>query len=451
MSFPFTSEMFGTAAAMKIFSGRRTVHWILAFEAALARAQAHSGVIPLEAAASIERVCAADPIDLDRLTGDSMLSANAAAPLVKQLTAAVAVDDPEAAKFVHWGATSQDALDTALVLQLRESIALLRGDLDAFVKTLVQLTAQHQSTPMAGRTLLQQALPITFGFKVAGWLDAAMRHQDRLLALEEEISVLQFGGATGTLASLGDRAPPVMLALARALDLRLPDIPWHTQRDRLAAVATTCGLLVGTLGKIAGDIALSSQTEVGELAEPAEPGKGGSSTLPHKRNLVGCNYVAAVAMRVPNLVATMLSAMAHEHERAAGAWHAEWEVLPEILRLTAGGLVHLKRMTDKLEVNASRMRENLDITRGQLMAECVTIALGARIGRMQAYQLVNAACQRANASGASLRDTMLGDRELSALLDAAEMDRLLDPSNYLGQSRAFAQKVLERQRQRTGS
>jgi 3-carboxy-cis,cis-muconate cycloisomerase len=450
VSFPFTSEMFGTAAAMKIFSGPRTVHWMLAFEAALARAQAQSGVIPSEAAASIERVCGSGPIDLGQLTADSLLSANAAAPLVKQLTAAVAQHDPEAAKFVHWGATSQDTLDTALVLQLRESIASLRGDLDAVVETLAQLTAQHQSTPMAGRTLLQQALPMTFGFKVAGWLDAAMRHQDRLRALEEEVSVLQLGGAAGTLASLGDHAQPVMLALARFLDLRLPDIPWHTQRDRLASVATTCGLLVGTLGKIAGDIALSSQTEVGELAEPAEPGKGGSSTLPHKRNLVGCNYVIAVSMRVPNLVATMLSAMAHEHERAAGAWHAEWEVLPEILRLTAGGLLHLKRMMGGLEVNAQRMRENLDITRGQLMAECITIALGSRIGRMRAYQLVNAACRKADASGVTLRETLCDDPELSALIDAAEMDRLLDPSNYLGQSQVFARKVLECHRQRAG-
>lgn len=451
MSFPFTSEMFGTAAATEIFSARRTVHWILAFEAALARAQAHAGVIPVEAADAIERTCSADPIDIERLAKDVMLSANVAAPLVKQLTAAVAETDPEAAKFVHWGATSQDALDTALMLQLRESLGLLRTDLDGFAKTLVHLIEQHQATPVAGRTLLQQALPMTFGFKVAGWLDAVMRHQDRLLALRDNVCVLQFGGATGTLASLGDKARPVMHALAQALDLRLPDIPWHAQRDRLAEVATTCGLLAGTLGKIAGDIALSSQTEVGELAEPAEPGKGGSSTLPHKRNLVGCNYVVAVAMRVPNLVATMLSAMAHEHERAAGAWHAEWEVLPETLRLTAAGLAHLTRMTERLEVNASRMSENLSVTRGQLMAESITLALGARIGRMRAYQLVNAACQSANASGGSLRDAMLGDRELSGLLDAAEMDRLLDPSNYLGQSRAFALSVLERHRQRACS
>lgn len=448
MSFPFTDGMFGTVATAGIFSADRTVYWMLAFEAVLARAQAQAGVIPGEAAESIARVCAAGPIDLERLADDAILSANAAAPLVKQLTAAVAEVDPEAAKYVHWGATSQDALDTALVLQLRESIALLRVDLDGLAQTLVQLIEQHQATPMAGRTLLQQALPMTFGFKVAGWLDVVMRHQDRLLALYGSVSVLQFGGAAGTLASLGDKAQPVAQVLAQALDLTLPEIPWHAHRDRLAEVATTCGLLVGTLGKIAGDIALSSQTEIGELAEPVEPGKGGSSTLPHKRNLVGCNYVIAAAMRVPNLVATMLGAMAHEHERAAGAWHAEWEVMPEILRLTGGALANLIRMTEKLDVNAARMHENLGITRGQLMAESITLALGSQIGRMRVYQVVNAACQRANASGGTLRDAMTEDPEINRLLGPEEMDRLLDPSTYLGQSVAFATSVLERQRRR---
>ncbi|HYU45226.1 MAG TPA: 3-carboxy-cis,cis-muconate cycloisomerase, partial [Terriglobales bacterium] len=278
--------LFGSAAMVEVFSDAARLQHMLDFEAALARAEARCGIIPATAARAIASKCKADLIDTNALATATALSVNPAIPLVKQVTALVAKDDPEAARFVHWGATSQDANDTGLVLQIRQAFDILEADLAALRSGAIQLAQKHRSTPMAGRTLMQHALPTTFGVKVAGWLDAMNRHRERFAETKARVLVLQFGGAVGTMAALGKKGLQVAEALAAELHVGLPTMPWHTQRDRVAEVATTLGLCTGTLGKIARDISLHMQTEIAEVFEPAGEGRGGSSTMPHKRNPV---------------------------------------------------------------------------------------------------------------------------------------------------------------------
>jgi 3-carboxy-cis,cis-muconate cycloisomerase len=437
-----TGSMFSTEAMQTVFAAHACVQGMLDFEAALARAQVRVGVIPVAAAAPIAACCDAAHIDLTRLAHAAGAAGNLAIPLVKQLTAAVAAHDQEAAKYVHWGATSQDAIDTGLVLQLRNALDLIDADLAQLADALARLAEQHRNTPLVGRTWMQHALPVTFGLKAAGWLDAILRHQDRLAALRSRVLVVQLGGAAGTLASLGDKGLEVSTALAEELGLGVPDAPWHTQRDRVVEVAAVLGMLVGTLGKMARDISLHMQTDVGEAAEPTAEGRGGSSTMPHKRNPVGCAAVLTAAMRVPALVSTMLSGMVQEHERALGGWQAEWDTLPEIVQLTAGAVQQMRQVASGLKIDAARMRANLDTTHGQIMAEAVTLALGGKIGRMTAHQLVEKACHRAAESGQHLLQTLAQDPVISHELSSDELERLLDPSNYLGQAVAFVDRVL---------
>jgi 3-carboxy-cis,cis-muconate cycloisomerase len=443
-----TGPMFATEPMLALFSDRASVQRMLDVEAALARAEAQHGVIPAPAVEPIVAACNAERIDLAALAQAAAAAGNLAIPLVRQLTARVAEADPEAAKYVHWGATSQDVLDTALVLQLRDAFHLLDIDLTHLADALAQLSEQHSTTPMAGRTWMQHALPTTFGLKAAGWLDAVMRHQDRLRELRSRALVLQFGGAAGTLASLGTRGLDVARALAADLQLALPDTPWHTQRDRVAEVATTLGLLVGTLGKMARDISLLSQTDVGEAAEPSAEGRGGSSTMPHKRNPVGSAAALAASVRVPGLVSVMLSAMVQEHERALGGWQAEWETLPQIVQLTGGALQQMRLVASGLTVDEAAMRRNLDTTRGQLMAEAIALALGATLGRMEAHHLVERASRVASDSGLHLRTVLEQEAAVTAVLAPAELDRLFDPLGYTGQASEFAARVLDRYRQR---
>ncbi|MEO8838171.1 MAG: 3-carboxy-cis,cis-muconate cycloisomerase, partial [Herbaspirillum sp.] len=309
-----------TPAMQALFSDSTTLQRMLDFEAALARAEAQHGVIPATAVGPITAACHVANLDQRALALAATKAGNLAIPLVKQLTACVAQHDAEAAKYVHWGATSQDLIDTALVLQLRDALDLIEIELAQLNHALASLASTHQDTLMAGRTWLQQALPISFGLKTAGWLDGLLRHQQRLQQLRTRLFVIQFGGAVGSLASLGSSGLQVTATLAAELGLAVPDTPWHTQRDRVAEAATTLGLLCGSLGKIARDISLQSQTEIGELNEPIAAGRGGSSSMPHKHNPVGCAVTLAAALRVPNLVATLLTAMVQEHERALGGW-----------------------------------------------------------------------------------------------------------------------------------
>ena len=442
MAASLTTPMFSTSAMSAVFSDRARVQAMLDVEAALARAEALHAVIPAAAVSDIVACCRTEEIDLTALANDAAAGGNLAIPLVKQLTAAVAKRNPEAAKFVHWGATSQDIIDSGMVLQLRAAIPLLSDDLQQLADALAGLANHYKDTPMIGRTWMLHALPISFGLKAAGWLDSILRHQDRLDELTS-VMCLQFGGASGTLASLGEQGLAVSEALANDLNLTLPDLPWHGQRDHIGAFATTLGLLTGTLGKMARNLSLMMQTEVAEVAEPAAPGKGGSSTMPHKRNPVGCAVSLSAAVRVPGLVATILSAMVQEHERALGGWQAEWDTLPEIVELCAGSLQQMRVIAAGLAVDKARMRQNLDATRGQIMAEAVTLALGARLGRMAAHHVVENACKQVNLTGLHLRDTLLQDPQVSALLSAEEITRLLDPANYTGQSAAFIERVLQ--------
>jgi 3-carboxy-cis,cis-muconate cycloisomerase len=426
----------------EVFSDCARVQRMLDFEAALARAEARVEVIPRATSVAIEKNCRADSIDLPLLAESAALAGNLAIPLVKQLTALVAKHDKESARFVHWGATSQDAIDTGFILQLREALALICGDLDRLSRATAELTSKFRTTPLAARTWTQHALPTTFGFKTAGWLDALNRHRRRFSEMQRRTRVLQFGGAVGTLAALQGKGLDVAQALAQELHLEFPDISWHSHRDRVAEVATTFGLLTGTLGKIARDISLHAQTEVGELSEPAAAGRGGSSTMPHKRNPVTAAVILSAAARVPALVSTLLSAMVQEDERGLGGWHAEWESLPEIIMLAGGALHHLAETLPGLTINSERMRENLSLTNGLIFAEAVTMALGSKIDRQQAHQLVEAACLRALAERKDLRAILAQDREIAGLLNSAELDQLFDPRRYMGAADLLIDRVL---------
>ena len=430
-----------TPAMEDIFSDRRRVQMMLDVEAALALAEARHQVIPESAVEPIRAACAVDNIDFVALARDAAAAGNLAIPLVRQLTAGVARTDVEAAKFVHWGATSQDIIDSGMVLQLRAALSVIEGELQKLGDVLAALAVQHEHTLQAGRTWMQHALPITFGLKIAGWLDALQRHRARMVQARAQCAVLQFGGAAGTLASLGTQGLLVAHSLADELQLALPATPWHAGRDRFAEVATTLGLLTGTLGKMARDIALLAQTEVGELAEPAGAGRGASSAMPHKRNPVSCAATLAAAQRVPGLVATMLAAMTQENERALGGWQAEWESLPQIVQLTACALHHMLGVCSGLQVDTERMRFNIDLTQGQIMAEAVSLALGAKIGRQAAHELVERAC---HASGKRhLRSVLEQDGVIGAHLSTKELDHLFDPANYIGQAGEFVERVVQ--------
>ena len=440
-----TDPMFSSDAMRDLFGPESTVQRMLDVEAALARAEAACGVIPVEAVAAIVAACRLAAIDLDALALAAVDAGVVAIPLVKQLTAAVARVDAEAAKYVHWGATSQDIVDTALVLQLREALARIETDLHATGGALAVQIAAHRSVIMVGRTWMQHALPITVGIKLAGWLDALTRHRERIAKVRRDIAVLQFGGAAGTLASLGTRGLDVSNALAAELGLAAPSLPWHAHRDRVPEVATTLGLLVGTLGKIARDMALMMQTEVGEAFEPAGAegsARGGSSAMPHKRNPVACAAILAAATRMPGLVSTMLAAMVQEHERALGSWQAEWETLPEIVCLASGALARTREVVAGMTFDAARMRANLDLTHGLVMAEAITLALGERMGQLAAHERIAAACRRATDEGKALRAVLDEDAEIKALLPAAELDRLFDAAGYLGMAEQFVDRAL---------
>jgi 3-carboxy-cis,cis-muconate cycloisomerase len=433
--------MFATDAMRAIFAPRATLARMLDVEAALARAEAACGVIPAEAARAIVAACASLDVDPATLTHAARESGNYAIPLVAALTRHV---DAASRGYVHWGATSQDVIDTGRVLQLRDALASLASDVGALDAALAAQARRHRDTTLAGRTWLQQALPVTLGLKLATVLAALRRHAARLARARDELSVLQFGGAAGTLASLGTHAAAVERALGAELDLAVPELPWHTQRDRLVEVATTLGSLVATLGKLARDVALLAQTEVAEAFEPAAPGRGGSSTLPHKRNPVAASIALAAAVRAPGLVATMLSAAVQEHERGLGNWPAEWDVLPEICELAAGALAAMRVVVEGLDVDAARMRANLAITQGQILAEAVQMALAPKIGRGDAHALVAEVGKSAAASGLALGDALKRDARVTRWLDAAAIDRLMEPAHYLGMAGAFVDRVLAR-------
>lgn len=425
-----------------LFADAASVQFILDFESALARAQARAGLLSTADADSIACSCRADLFDLPALADAVASSGNLVIPLLKQLTAIIARSSPEAARRAHYGATSQDALDTASILQLRAATEAIHKHLEKIIAALADLTSAHRKTLLVARTWLQHALPTTFGFVTAGWLDACLRHRQRFGFLLDDTLVLQFGGAVGSLAALRDRGSQVAALLAEGLALPLPRIPWHSQRERIAETAAAYGLFSGTLAKIARDLSLHMQTEVAELAEPHAPGRGGSSTMPHKQNPVACAAILAATSRVPPLVSSILSSLSGEYQRSLGAWQSEWEVLPDIVRLTAGASHHLARLLPCLAVNSGRMRSNLEMTRGLIYAEAVALALSDKRDRTTAHQLVEAACRRSQSEQRDLYDVLAADPQIAALLDSQALAQLFDPANYLGSSSAFIDAVL---------
>lgn len=442
MSNKLFDTYFTQPAMRAVFSDTGRLQGMLDFEAALARAQAATGVIPADVVAPIQVACQAEAFDVDALATAIATAGNSAIPLVKALGKQIAQVSPEAERYVHLGATSQDVMDSGLVLQLRRAIELLEQDLAALANALASQASLHCSTPMVGRTWLQHATPVTLGMKIASSLGAVTRHRQRLAELKPRLLVLQFGGASGSLAALGDNAMPVANALAAELNLQLPEQPWHTQRDRLVEFASWLGLLAGTLGKLGRDLSLLMQTEAGEVFEPSAPGKGGSSTMPHKRNPVSSAVLIGAATRAPGLVATMFAAMPQEHERSLGLWHAEWETLPELCCLVSGALQQALIVVPGLEVDAERMGRNLQLTQGLVLAEAVSITLAQRIGRDAAHHLIEQCCRLAVEQGVHLRQVLGENTEVSAQLSESELDHLLDPAHYLGQARLWVQRAV---------
>jgi 3-carboxy-cis,cis-muconate cycloisomerase len=439
-------DLFTTPAMRAAFADEARLQRMLDVEAALARAEARLGLIPAAAAEEISAKADVSRFDLAEIGKGTALVGYPIVPLTRALSRAC---DGDAGRYVHWGATTQDIIDTGLVLQLRDGLELIREDLDGTRAALVGLARRYRDTPMAGRTHAQHALPITFGFKCALWLDPLQRHSARLARLNREVAVVQFGGAVGTLAALGADGIRVMEALAAELGLGTPTIAWHVGRDRLAEVASFLGLLTGSLGKIATDIALLMQAEIGEVAEPYQEGRGGSSTMPQKRNPIGCEFVLACARNVRQLVPVMLDAMVHDHERATGPWHAEWIALPQAFALTAGVLHHARTMLEGLMVDPARMRRNLDATRGMISAEAVMMALAPEVGREEAHRLVAAACQRALANDHHLLDEVQADPAITAHLRPERLAALLDPAGYTGLAGEFVDRVLAREATRS--
>ncbi len=431
--------LFTTPEMAVLFSGETHVRRMLDFEAALARAEARAGVIPTEAAEAIAAACQVERFDVPALLAETASAGTLAIPLSKALSAQV---DGDARRFVHWGATSQDVIDTALMLQMRDGLDLLLAGLDAIGEACAALAERHRATPMAGRTILQQALPITFGLKAARWLALVTRQIHKLRTLRTEMLAVQFGGAAGTLASLGQDGPRVVTLLAEELGLPEPDLPWHGERDRVAEIAAGLGIVAGAMGKIASDIILLSQTEVGEAQEATAPGKGGSSTLPHKRNPVDTIAAVAAARLALGLVPVVLASLIQEHERAVGGWQSEWAALPDLFRATAGAVDRVRLTVQGLEVNAERMRANLDLTRGLLMAESLSMALAPRLGRQAAHHVVQAASKAAVERSTDLRTAVLDDTQIRSALSTEEIDRALDPAAYLGSSDVFVARAL---------
>jgi 3-carboxy-cis,cis-muconate cycloisomerase len=439
---PLLAPMLSSAAMRAVCDDTATLQNMLDFEAALARAEAATGVIPSGAAGAIGKACKADAFDFADLAEAATRSGNLAIPMVKALTANVAKSDAEAARYVHWGATSQDVIDTAAMLTLRAAIDALLVDVDRAIAGFAKLAHAHRNTAVVARTWLQHALPMPFGLKLAEYAAALHRSKLRLKRLRSEALALQFGGAAGTLAALGEKGMAVAEALARELNLPLPEAPWHTHRDRIAEAASVLAILSGTCGKIARDVSLMMQTDVGEAFEPSGAGRGGSSTMPHKRNPVAAASALGAATMAPNLAATIFAAQVQDHERSAGPWHAEWPTLPALLLVTSGALAATVDMAEGLEVDVERMRANLDTTHGLIMAEAVAFALAETIGKSEAHHLVEAASKAAVAERKHLRDVLTSNSQVTARLSAEKIAKLFEPMAYQGASQALIDRLL---------
>jgi 3-carboxy-cis,cis-muconate cycloisomerase len=432
-------DMFGTAEMRDVFSDEALVGRYLEAEAALARAQARVGVVPKDAAEAIDLASRSLNIDYDKLRHETEIVGYPILPLVHQLSAAAG----EAGRFVHWGATTQDIMDTGNVLQIRAALSIVERDLSELRNILADMARKYRDTPMAGRTHLQQALPVTFGYKAAVWLSSIDRHIERIEQARPRVLVGEFSGAAGTLASIGEGGLQMQKLFCEELGLNQPSITWHVARDGITEAVTLLGLITGTLGKIATDVMMMSATEFGELSEPFVPGRGASSTMPQKRNPISSELMLAAAKAVRQHVATMLDGMIHDFERATGPWHLEWVSLPESFLLTASSLANAKFMLAGLVVHDRRMRENLDLTHGLIVAEAVMMALAPKLGRQHAHEIVYDACRKAIEGGGQLADILAKMPEIVDALGGVDAIRHhCDPVNYLGLSGEMVDRVI---------
>lgn len=438
---PVLGALYGTDAMREAMGEMAFLQRMLDVEAALARAQARLGIVPAEAAKAITAAADAKRLDLPALAAATRNTGYPVVGLVKQLSA---LAGPEAGRWTHWGATTQDIMDSAVVLQIRDGLRLIETELAAVVAGFAAMARAHRDTVMAGRTHLQHALPVTFGYKVAVWLSPLITMQERLAQLRPRVLKLEFGGAAGTLASLGDQGLAVQAALAKELGLAQPDIPWHVARDGIAEAVCFLGLLTGALSKIATDVILLMQTEVAEVSEPHQAGRGGSSTMPQKRNPISCEYIIAQARGVHALVPQMLAAMAQDQERGTGPWQAEALAVGQAFTLAHGALACARVLAEGLVVDPARMRRNLDSTGGLIMAEAVMMGLAPMLGRGEAHHVVNQACDVALAEGVSLAEALGRDAGVAGKLGRAALERLTDPAGYLGAAGEFVDRVVGR-------
>jgi len=435
------SPLFSDTEVAEQFSDPQFVRTMLEVESALAKVEGRLDVIPAEAAAQIVDVAPRLEVDFERLRNGVEKSGVPVVELVRQLREQVGDD---AADYVHWGATSQDIVDTARGLQIRAALTILESRLGSVIQNLSRLADKHRHTLMAGRTHSQQALPITFGFKVAGWLTPLIRHRERLTEMKPRVLVVQFGGAVGTLAALGELGAQVQETLAAELDLNLPLIPWHTQRDNMAELAGWLSLLSSSLAKIAQDAILLAQSEVGELRESEDASRGGSSTMPQKNNPIVSELIITAARTNASLLSSMHQAQIQEHERGTHGWQMEWLILPQMFTLTAMALNKALFLSQNLVIDKERMRENIVASNGLMLAEAASYALTkTSMSKMDAIQLVKEASQVTKQEGRHLIDVM--KEKTDAPVD---WDTLREESAYLGSLDIFIDRVLQAARER---
>src|SRR5882757_6816750 len=439
-----------SAAMRAVLDDGARLQRMLDFLVALARAEAAVGLMPALASDEIANAAKPERYDVKALGEDAAAAGNIVIPLIDALIAEVAKTDAAAAAYVRWGASSQDVLDTALVLELRAAIDVLIADLGRAIDGFAALVGRHRRTATVGRNAMQHASPMPFGLKLAGYAAALARSRERLRRLRREALMLQFGGAAGTLAALGDRGLEVADRLAALLDLPLPEAPWHSHRDRLAEVASAFAILTGSCGKIARDVSLLMQTEVAEAFEPAAPGRGGSSTMPHKRNPTAAAAALAAATIAPNLLATIMAAQVQEHERALGGWQAEWPTFPALALVTSGAVNAIVDIAQGLEVDSERMRVNLGGTHGLIMAEAVSFALGAKLGKPEAHKIVEEASRKALAAKRDLQEVLGEDDRVMLSLSVGELAKLFEPMSYQGSAQTFVDRIIGSLQARAG-
>jgi len=433
--------IFSSDEMRHVWSDENRTQKYLDIERALAQVQGRLGLIPQEAADEIASHCTLDRIDLDLLRRQTERIGYPILGVVSQLNK---LCRDKLGEYCHWGATTQDITDTATSLQIREGLAIVERELQGIAAALARLAKEHRDTPMIGRSNLQQAIPVTFGYKMAGLLSAVQRHQERLAQLRERVLVGEFAGAAGTLASLETGAMETQAGLCTELGLKQPVIAWHTIRDNIAEVGAFLGLVGGTLGKLSTDVKLMMQTEVGEVYEPYHHGRGSSSTMPQKRNPISSCYIHAAISVVRQHSAALMDAMVADHERSTGPWEIEWIVLPEAFCLMAGALKQSRFILEGLQVDAQAMMRNIEMTGGLVMSEAVMMGLGPFIGREYAHDLVYDLCREALAKRVPLLDLLAANAEIAKHVDRAALQRMLDPANYLGQSGVMVDRVLAR-------